>query len=382
MPSHHNTILCRYHYDPLDRLIGWKPSEQVELQRFYCKSRLATEIQGLAQCSVLQQGDLLLAQQQHQGDTVETTLLATDQQRSVLHTVGEHPNPPIAYSPYGHHRAESGLTSLLRFNGERPDSITGHYLLGNGYRAFNPVLMRFNSPDSLSPFGKGGLNAYAYCLGDPVNGSDPTGNIPGFSWTTRQLHIMSKATKRAGLPIFPEARKNFSHSKYSEHLKNPLSKASQLLLEWRAPSRPAPNFPANSNRKFNPKTLQELSVDRLEGKYIVSANKAERKVIENFDPPNSTLMGKYYKFKKAEFGTPEYKEAFFSVKKEPEFFDLEGYNLGHSTVMSEMKDVFEMAAINNRAITPDGIRSMRWRYDGTHARNLGNLRYMSSIRRQ
>ncbi|WP_147458691.1 RHS repeat-associated core domain-containing protein, partial [Pseudomonas savastanoi] len=37
-------------------------------------------------------------------------------------------------------------------------------------------LMRFNSPDSLSPFGKGGMNAYAYCAGDPVNRSDPTGH--------------------------------------------------------------------------------------------------------------------------------------------------------------------------------------------------------------
>ncbi len=54
--------------------------------------------------------------------------------------------------------------------------MTGYYLLGNGYRAFNPVLMRFNSPDSLSPFGKGGLNAYAYCAGDPVNRVDPTGH--------------------------------------------------------------------------------------------------------------------------------------------------------------------------------------------------------------
>ncbi|RMV11327.1 hypothetical protein ALP17_02676, partial [Pseudomonas savastanoi] len=48
--------------------------------------------------------------------------------------------------------------------------------MGNGYRAYNPVLMRFNSPDSLSPFGKGGMNAYAYCAGDPVNRSDPTGH--------------------------------------------------------------------------------------------------------------------------------------------------------------------------------------------------------------
>ncbi|MGE8066689.1 RHS repeat-associated core domain-containing protein [Pseudomonas sp. NPDC089569] len=65
----------------------------------------------------------------------------------------------------------------MGFNGEVIDPLTGHYLLGNGHRAFNPVLMRFNSPDSLSPFGRGGLNPYAYCLGDPVNFSDPTGKI-------------------------------------------------------------------------------------------------------------------------------------------------------------------------------------------------------------
>jgi hypothetical protein len=49
-------------------------------------------------------------------------------------------------------------------------------LLGNGYRAYNPTLMRFHSPDSWSPFGGGGLNAYTYCVGDPVNFSDPTGH--------------------------------------------------------------------------------------------------------------------------------------------------------------------------------------------------------------
>lgn len=51
------------------------------------------------------------------------------------------------------------------------------YLLGNGYRAYNPALMRFNSPDNQSPFGEGGLNAYAYCAGDPVNSVDPSGHM-------------------------------------------------------------------------------------------------------------------------------------------------------------------------------------------------------------
>ena len=179
MASQHKTLLCQYHYDPLDQLTGHPQSESLELQRFYCKTRMATEIQGTTRRSIFQHGDLLLAQQQRQGEARDATLLATDQQRSVLQTLKANNQPhPIAYSPYGHRPSGSGLTSLLGFNGERPDPVTGHYLLGNGYRAFNPVLMRFNSPDSLSPFGKGGINAYVYCMGDPINLQDPNGHIP------------------------------------------------------------------------------------------------------------------------------------------------------------------------------------------------------------
>ena len=158
MESAQPILRCRYSYDPLDRLISQlQPDAPAAHQRFYCKSRLTTEIQGAMRHSIVQHGDQLLAQQRSEGDAPGTTLLATDQQRSVLHTLkSNQPPQPIVYSPYGHRPAESGLLSLLGFNGERPDPVTGHYLLGNGYRAFNPVLMRFNSPDSLSPFGKGG----------------------------------------------------------------------------------------------------------------------------------------------------------------------------------------------------------------------------------
>jgi RHS repeat-associated protein len=172
------TVLCRYRYDPLDRLVDCAPSAEAGIQRFYCKSRLTTEIQGAVQRSVFQHDHQLLAQLRRENAKVDTTLLATDQQRSVLNVLDANRLHPLAYTPYGHRPAGNGLLSLLGFNGERPDPVTGHYLLGNGYRAFNPVLMRFNSPDSLSPFGRGGLNAYAYCGGDPRNSVDPTGHAP------------------------------------------------------------------------------------------------------------------------------------------------------------------------------------------------------------
>lgn len=63
------------------------------------------------------------------------------------------------------------------FNGETLDPVTGNYMLGNGYRAYNPTLIRFMSQDSLSPFAEAGINAYQYCSGDPINRSDPSGHL-------------------------------------------------------------------------------------------------------------------------------------------------------------------------------------------------------------
>ena len=162
------TALCRYHYDPLDRLASRTPLAEAMAQRFYSTGQLATELQGAEHRSFVRSGAQLLAQAS-QSDTV---LLGADQQNSVLQA----DDTAIAYAPYGHREDEAELPG---FTGEQPDPVTGHYLLGNGYRAYNPVLMRFNSPDNLSPFGGGGLNAYSYCLGDPINRVDPTGHM---SW--------------------------------------------------------------------------------------------------------------------------------------------------------------------------------------------------------
>jgi len=180
MQNVNNSPFCLYRYDPLNRLCDCTLLGQESARRFYQKDRLATEISGAVQHSIMLHADQLLAQQQRQSDTVETSLLATDQQRSVLNVLTASTPQPVTHTPYGHRPLASGLLSLLGFNGERPDPVTGCYLLGNGYRAFNPVLMRFNSPDSWSPFGKGGLNAYAYCVGDPVNQADPTGHFSFF----------------------------------------------------------------------------------------------------------------------------------------------------------------------------------------------------------
>lgn len=157
--------LAQHRYDALDRLVATSTQ-----QRFYCLGRLRTEVQGTASRSLFEHADQPLAQR-----TERLSLLATEPQGSVILALAEGDRQALAYSPYGH-RPHAAEASLLGFNRERPEPLTGHYLLGNGYRALMPALGRFNSPDSWSPFGKGGLNAYAYCQGDPVNRVDPSGH--------------------------------------------------------------------------------------------------------------------------------------------------------------------------------------------------------------
>jgi RHS repeat-associated protein len=80
------------------------------------------------------------------------------------------------YSAYGEDQPEP-RSSTLGYTGQYHDPLTPGYQLGNGYRAYLPALMRFTAPDSLSPFGAGGINAYAYGGDDPANHTDPSGHF-------------------------------------------------------------------------------------------------------------------------------------------------------------------------------------------------------------
>lgn len=124
-----------------------------------------------------------------------TVLLATDLKTSVLAQI-DGTNPSfIVYSPYGWPSPQAGLMTRVGFNGELREVHTEWYLLGKGYRAYNPRLMRFHSPDSLSPFEMDQWNAYAYCGGEPVMSSDPSGHFSlGWIWPGAQRVIAGART--------------------------------------------------------------------------------------------------------------------------------------------------------------------------------------------
>ncbi|EGH73495.1 YD repeat-containing protein [Pseudomonas syringae pv. aceris str. M302273] len=162
-----------YQYDPQDQLTGETRGGDRDL-RFYRDGELANQLGSQGQSTFMRGDDYLLAEQQ--GD--RTLLLATSASDSVLGEVAADGVNRRWYTAYGHASGEDPPHGRLGFNGELSEADTGWQMLGNGYRAYSPVLMRFNSPDSWSPFGEGGVNGYAYVEGDPVNMRDPTGHSP------------------------------------------------------------------------------------------------------------------------------------------------------------------------------------------------------------
>lgn len=189
--------IISFNYDPLDRCTVCARSGEPVRLRFYQRDQWVTAIQGNVVTSLLRNNHQALAQL----DPTGTSLLATDLSGSTISLVKpRHPVSNVVYSPYGYSRSLDSAGALVGFNGELPEAITGHYLLGNGHRAYNPILMRFNSPDSMSPFAKGGINAYAYCSGDPVNKQDPTGRFFN-KWLKMLLRVPPAiaATESAGV---------------------------------------------------------------------------------------------------------------------------------------------------------------------------------------
>lgn len=115
-------------------------------------------------------------------NAVTTVLIATNHSQTVIAEYTGMLNG-IACDLYGVQSAEQPPQSRQGFNGELRETLLEGYALGAGYRVYSPLLRRFHAMDELSPFGAGGLNAYGYCTGDPLNNVDPSGRfgIPGLA---------------------------------------------------------------------------------------------------------------------------------------------------------------------------------------------------------
>lgn len=165
-----------YEYDALNRLVVQNVNDSDSRELYYRRNERVCEVlasQGKV-ARLIKAGGGCMAMD----NDGALTLTAGDQHNSLLWSRDESEEDGTlhGWQAYGYGSAGDLLPG---FNGERRDPVSGTYHLGNGYRAYNPVLMRFNCPDSLSPFGDGGINPYAYCAGDPINRTDPTGHLSG-----------------------------------------------------------------------------------------------------------------------------------------------------------------------------------------------------------
>lgn len=157
---------------------------------FYKNNTLTSLKLGNQVRAIFRPNELPLAEQHVQGDDA-ARLVASDSQKSVLSVLGD-AQQNYAFTVFGHDLSHSHSQGLLGFGGEHFDRCSGAYLLGNGYRAYSPVLMRFYSSDHWSPFGRGGLNGYAYCNNDPVNYQDPSGHIRYSSRSLIKMRVVGK----------------------------------------------------------------------------------------------------------------------------------------------------------------------------------------------
>lgn len=179
-----------YGYDAFDRM-AWQQVDSTQcLHRlYYTGSQLSNEWISPATQKQQSGTDKVI---RYLGTVAQTTLASNKKEETLLQGT-DLKNSVIAvcrdtltdqsYTPYGQSAPhdDPGPHAGKGYNGERRDPVTGTSHLGNGYRAYNPVLMRFHCPDSESPFGAGGVNPYAYCGGDPVNHADPGGHINWWS---------------------------------------------------------------------------------------------------------------------------------------------------------------------------------------------------------
>lgn len=168
----------RYTYDPNDRIATTTGADGVQKRVVYAGMKVRGEYASDGTGRDLKPGTAACTVQNVRLGKVERTMFELrDAEGTVLvsydataKTLKYH-----AYTAYGAHTSTEDQ-SLLGFKGEYRDADNDRYMLGQGYRCYDPARMCFHAPDDMSPFDKGGAHAYAYCSGDPTNGSDPTGH--------------------------------------------------------------------------------------------------------------------------------------------------------------------------------------------------------------
>ncbi|GLO14587.1 hypothetical protein PPUJ20028_31700 [Pseudomonas putida] len=184
---------------------------------FYSSNKALVSQVGGGDVRLLYGGNQLVAQKQ-----ASVTLLQTVKPNTVIATRGREHTGAHTFTAYGFSPLDTPH-AIVSFVGEWRDPVYGIYCLGQGYRWYSTIIQRFVSPDTLSPFGAGSLNAYAYCECDPVNFHDPSGRMKrGFTplfGTPPKQRSLKRALESAGLPseVKPLVKAMLTHDAWGKH---------------------------------------------------------------------------------------------------------------------------------------------------------------------
>ncbi len=172
--------VTEYFYNGSGALVYQKTENTNEESRYYYnEERVLNEISSGIVISYFQVSGRIIGKKTDRNDI---QIFLTDQAHSVIRILEGKKliNFNVAYTPYGQSSDVTEKSNHLKisnigFNGERTDSKTKFQFLGQGFRAYNPILGRFMQYDSNSPFGKGGINGYIFAENNPIMNFDSTG---------------------------------------------------------------------------------------------------------------------------------------------------------------------------------------------------------------
>ncbi len=198
------STLTRYHYDAEGLLSGIRTPDAMHC-RYWREDMPVAEATKEPSGAPHERSWLWMAGHPvaESSSATSLVLLASDASLTPVVEAAEAPLS-VLYAPHGHRAATSPEVETPRaqlgFNGELLDAASGMYLLGpRNHRPYSPTLGMFIAPDALSPFDAGGLNGLAYCEGDPINRTDPSGGF--WKWIMAGIAVVAAVASFGAMAV-------------------------------------------------------------------------------------------------------------------------------------------------------------------------------------